>query len=209
MGSANFFSNLALEGTGILSNGVLVNVDGGQYVPVDGKRYSSVARWYADYCMKMEKVGRTPKPSRYFGISLGSDGQVSSVQPFLQIPADKVGSGYGLEHGTPKVPFKTLAADIGAYATSEPRFRGKGGLVPIGTRVFVLEFVGMKLPDGSIHDGWCIVNDTGGGIYGAHFDVFVGPSRYQKTFSFEKAHVYFEGIDDRVSVGYSYGLEDK
>jgi 3D (Asp-Asp-Asp) domain-containing protein len=66
------------------------------------------------------------------------------------------GRGAGVR---PLVPFKSVAVD--------PR------VVPIGEPLYVPEFDGMVLPDGSIHDGCVRADDTGGGIKRRKLDFFV------------------------------------
>jgi 3D (Asp-Asp-Asp) domain-containing protein len=59
----------------------------------------------------------------------------------------------------PLIPFKSVAVD--------PR------LVPIGEPIYIPEFDGLVLPDGSIHDGCVRADDTGGGIKKRKMDFFV------------------------------------
>ena len=59
----------------------------------------------------------------------------------------------------PLIPFKSVAVD--------PR------LVPIGEPIYIPEFDGLVLPDGSIHDGCVRADDTGGGIKRRKMDFFV------------------------------------
>jgi 3D (Asp-Asp-Asp) domain-containing protein len=59
----------------------------------------------------------------------------------------------------PLIPFKSVAVD--------PR------VIPIGEPLYIPEFDGMILPDGSIHDGCVRADDTGGGIKGRKMDFFV------------------------------------
>ena len=66
------------------------------------------------------------------------------------------GRGAGLR---PLIPFKSVAVD--------PR------VIKIGEPLYVPEFDGMPLPDGSIHDGCVRADDTGGGIKGRKMDFFV------------------------------------
>ena len=61
--------------------------------------------------------------------------------------------------GRPLIPFKSVAID--------PR------LVPIGEPLYIPEFDGLVLPDGSIHDGCVRADDTGGGIKKRKMDFFV------------------------------------
>jgi 3D (Asp-Asp-Asp) domain-containing protein len=59
----------------------------------------------------------------------------------------------------PLIPFKSVAVD--------PR------VVQLGEPLYIPEFDGMVLPDGSIHDGCVRADDTGGGIKGRKLDFFV------------------------------------
>lgn len=59
----------------------------------------------------------------------------------------------------PLIPFKSVAVD--------PR------LIPIGEPLYIPEFDGLPLPDGSIHDGCVRADDTGGGIKKRKMDFFV------------------------------------
>ena len=59
----------------------------------------------------------------------------------------------------PLVPFRSVAVD--------PR------LVPIGEPLYIPEFDGLLLPDGTTHDGCVRADDTGGGIKKRKMDFFV------------------------------------
>src|ERR1700733_12732888 len=74
----------------------------------------------------------------------------------LDVAEHPFGRGAGVR---PLVPFKSLAVD--------PR------LVPLGEPLYIPEFDGMVLPDGSIHDGCVRADDTGGGIKKRKMDFFV------------------------------------
>lgn len=208
---ASFFCNMALEGTGKLKDGRLLNVAGKPYVAVNPLEYESCRLVYNQHVRMMAEKNREPKPSGYFGISIKNNA-VISVQAFAEVK--KMGVGYGIgKLNVPYTPYKTIATDIGAYGSSEPAFKKLGGAIPAGTKVFILEFVGRKMPDGSIHDGWFVANDTGGGIFGAHIDVFTGTKAIEKQFpmplSNGVAHIWFEGIENKFVKNYSYGLYDK
>lgn len=194
---ARFFCDLALQGSGRLRDGRLLNVTG---------RYVSV-RGYPEYGTVLATARRVfPAHLGYAGIRMSGE-LVTEALSFAEVPPDRAGKGFTIQRGIPCDPFRTLAADLGAYATSDQRFRDKGGLVPAGTRVFVLELAGVKLPDGTTHDGWCVVNDTGGAIFGAHFDVFAGTRALaQKVRLPAIGHVWFEGSESRCPRDYSYGL---
>jgi 3D (Asp-Asp-Asp) domain-containing protein len=66
------------------------------------------------------------------------------------------GRGAGLR---PLIPFKSVAVD--------PR------VIRLGEPLYIPEFDGLILPDGSIHDGCVRADDTGGGIKGKKLDFFV------------------------------------
>ena len=50
-------------------------------------------------------------------------------------------------------------------------------VVPRRTRLFIKETVGMRLPDGTIHDGYWYASDTGGAIRGNKIDLYTGHGR--------------------------------
>lgn len=63
------------------------------------------------------------------------------------------------------------------------------------------------MSDGTAHDGWWMANDTGGGIFGAHFDLFVGTTTMAKLNPVpNRAHVWFDGCENKLGDNYSYGL---
>jgi 3D (Asp-Asp-Asp) domain-containing protein len=74
----------------------------------------------------------------------------------LDISEHPFGRGAGQR---PLVPFKSVAVD--------PR------VIAIGEPLYIPEFDGLVLPDGSIHDGCVRADDTGGGIKKRKMDFFV------------------------------------
>jgi 3D (Asp-Asp-Asp) domain-containing protein len=74
----------------------------------------------------------------------------------LDIAEHPFGRGAGTR---PLIPFKSVAVD--------PR------VIAIGEPLYIPEFDGMTLPDGSIHDGCVRADDTGGGIKKRKMDFFV------------------------------------
>jgi hypothetical protein len=192
---ATFFANLSLEGSGRTKNGVLLNV-AGSYVPVSASDYQPVL----DVAKRIlsAHVG-------YAGIALDGSGKVAKAFAFNVVGS--TGTGYGVQRGVSLQPYRTLAADLGDYKNCDPQFKGKGGLVPAGTKVWVPGFVGVHLPDGSVHDGFCTVNDTGSAINGAHFDVFSGTALMRKAYRPPSiGHVWFQGIESRIAANYTFGL---
>lgn len=70
------------------------------------------------------------------------------------------GSGYG---NTCLDPFRSVAADLNYWK--------------LGDVIYISIVDGVELPDGSVHDGFFTVRDTGGAINGPHrFDFYVGKS---------------------------------
>jgi len=210
--SPAFFAKLALEGTGLLSDKRLINVTG-KTVPVSHDEYAQVLAYHRQAYAKRDEArraeGRDPTPTTYSGIVVENN-RVVRAMAFHEVDAAKRGIGYGSQRGVSYIPFRTLAADIGhsKYRLMEPRWKDKGGVVPPGTHVYIKEFDGLLLPDGTRHDGWFIVNDTGGAIFGAHFDVFVGTQALHKQVKLPKfGTIWFDGIEQRIPVGYSYGLK--
>ena len=210
--SPAFFLSMSVEGTGRLRDGRLLNVSG-------SKHRRTVAA-YPEY-QKLLDVAREKYSSRIretridaTGVNL-KDKKVHSVLAFHFVKDDARGVGYGSSKGIAHKPFLTLAADIGAYSVeksktpSDERFFGTGGLVPRGTRVFILELAGVRLPDGTTHDGWCTVNDTGSKIFGAHFDVFTGRQKWPKDDVGlpPVGHIWFDGSEERCPPEYTYGLK--
>ena len=47
-------------------------------------------------------------------------------------------------------------------------------LIPKGSVLFIKETVGLRMPDGSTHDGYWYASDTGGAIKGRRIDLFTG-----------------------------------
>jgi len=74
----------------------------------------------------------------------------------LDIKDHPFGRGAGQR---PLIPFKSVAVD--------PR------IVKIGEPIYIPEFDGLTLPDGSLHDGCVRADDTGGGIKKRKMDFFV------------------------------------
>lgn len=66
-------------------------------------------------------------------------------------------------------PFKSIAID--------PSF------VDQGSTVFIDETLGMKLPDGSLHDGIWYADDTGGAILKDRVDIYTGKKEWAKSLS--------------------------
>jgi 3D (Asp-Asp-Asp) domain-containing protein len=141
-------------------------------VPKSGRvSQVSLTNWVELYTPEGFFFGRVPErfawSLRLEGSGLMSDGRVINYTGTckygygtcfeqLDIGEHPFGRGAGLR---PLIPFKSVAVD--------PR------IVPIGEPIYIPEFDGMVLPDGSIHDGCVRADDTGGGIKKRKMDFFV------------------------------------
>ncbi|HWQ86176.1 3D domain-containing protein [Brevundimonas sp.] len=65
--------------------------------------------------------------------------------------------------GCRPIAMRTVATD--------PRY------IPRRTRLFIRETVGMRMPDGTVHDGFWYASDTGGAIKGQKIDLYTGHGR--------------------------------
>lgn len=120
----------------------------------DGYFFSRVPERYA-CSLKLEGSGlmRDDRVVNYTGACKFGYGTCFEQLDVTDFP---FGRGAGLR---PLIPFKSVAVD--------PR------VVPLGEPLYIPEFDGMVLPDGSIHDGCVRADDTGGGIKGRKLDFFV------------------------------------
>ena len=141
-------------------------------VPVSGRVRKVPANSYVElYTPDGYFFGHVPErfawSLRLEGTGLMEDGRIINYTgkcPFgygtcfeqLDVSEHPFGRGSGLRK---LIPFKSVAVD--------PR------LVPIGEPIYIPEFDGLVLPDGSIHDGCVRADDTGGGIKRRKMDFFV------------------------------------
>ncbi len=65
--------------------------------------------------------------------------------------------------GCNPIPMRTVAVD--------PR------VIPRRTKLFIRETVGLRMSDGTVHDGYWYASDTGGAIRGAKIDLYTGHGR--------------------------------
>lgn len=72
----------------------------------------------------------------------------------------------------PLIPFKSLACDLGTVRNSTPWVNN--GYAKFGQKIFIPAAKGVRLPDGTTHDGIFVCDDIGGKITGNHIDVFIG-----------------------------------
>ncbi len=198
--SPNSYVSGSLEGTIYGTDGRVINTASG-WINVDADTYQPVYEIAA-------RNGWLPDKAGYAGIQV-ADGKVTKAMTFEVVKTGP--NGWPYWKGIEASPFRTMAADVGTVGKSDPTYKGKGGVIPVGTWVFVLELSKLVLPDGTTHDGWVRVNDQGSAIYGAHLDLFVGP-KSNNTFSIpnlgdgERCHIWFDGID-KLAIDYDYGLD--
>lgn len=195
-----FFADVALEGTGRLKDGRLVNTSSMFVEPQSN---------YQQLLAFAQREGWVPHRPAYAGILVDSSGnQITKVEAFRVVPTIQCGYGFGVCSGIPLEPFKTCATDIGAERYSDPKFKGNGGVIPRGTTFTVLELVGKQF-DTFTHDGQVRANDTGGGINGAHLDLFGGGAHTASSGMRgipQWCHIWWSGIEQRFPYGYDYCL---
>lgn len=197
--NAHAFVEASLEGSSILADGRLINVSGWRDAGADAPLYKPVLAL-------AQRNGWLPNKPGYAGLRVSGQ-QVTQVRTFA-VKRPGPGGWPICAKGIECRPFRTVAADNGRLPRHDDRYASLGGVVPAGTRVWVLELVGLRLPGGDVHDGWVTVNDTGGGIFGAHFDVFTGTKGWGKQVRIPgRAHVWFDGIEQRIPMNYAYGLQ--
>lgn len=91
------------------------------------------------------------------------DGAVTAVETEMKATLYHTGArGVGSRDslGCRPLPMRTVAVD--------PR------VFPRRSVLFIKETVGLKLPDGSLHDGYWFASDVGGAIKGQRIDLFTG-----------------------------------
>ncbi|HEY2051421.1 MAG TPA: 3D domain-containing protein [Caulobacteraceae bacterium] len=87
------------------------------------------------------------------------------LRPFLLV-ASLYHEGHGIRArdslGCPVVPMRTAAVD--------------GIRIHRHTLLFIKETVGLRMPDGRVHDGYWYASDVGGAIHQGRIDLFTGRS---------------------------------
>jgi 3D (Asp-Asp-Asp) domain-containing protein len=69
-------------------------------------------------------------------------------------------------------------------------------VIPLGTVVKIDETVGLKLPDGTVADGYWRAEDTGGEVRDAHVDLYVGDGE-KGGLVLENAGIHLKGLTVR------------
>ncbi|GAC1394148.1 MAG: hypothetical protein NVSMB47_02690 [Polyangiales bacterium] len=121
----------------------------------------------------------------------GRDGAVLATEPLKFVKASRL-EGTGKLSSGPALNWsgKCAYSEYGCFTPLDPKYaNGQGAsgrglrpyhsiavdpsVIPLGTRVYAKELAGKTMPDGTIHDGWLVADDTGGAILGEHIDFFV------------------------------------
>ena len=117
----------------------------------------------------------------------------------VETPSTEVSSSDAVETDTPQLSAEQeelMAGDPDWRASARLYHAGGGGatgndslgcrpiamrtvavdprVIPRRTKLFIRETVGLRLADGSIHDGYWYASDTGGAIKGEKIDLFTG-----------------------------------
>ena len=123
---------------------------------------------------------------------------VAADEVRIETPADNVGSTE-IESALSAEQAELMASDPDWRASARLYHAGGGGatgndslgcrpiamrtvavdprVIPRRTKLFIRETVGLRLADGSIHDGYWYASDTGGAIKGAKIDLYTGNGR--------------------------------
>lgn len=104
-------------------------------------------------CLCMEGTGRS-----WDGRLFNWDTRVQGRACFTEVDTSLYPYGVGVQ-GYALVPYRSLAVD--------PRY------ITIGRVVSIPALEGLRLPDGSAHDGCFVAVDGGGAINGHHIDLFL------------------------------------
>jgi 3D (Asp-Asp-Asp) domain-containing protein len=114
-------------------------------------------------------VAATAQPADPLGDLINA--VAAKVQPFLarfDLVATLYHGGHGMRDrdslGCKVVPMRTAAVD--------------GVTVPRHSILFIKETVGLKMPDGRLHDGYWYASDLGGAIREGRIDLFTGQSAH-------------------------------
>ena len=84
------------------------------------------------------------------------------------------------KNGEPRWKISPYDYPIGRSGCALTPFRSASvdkRLIPLGTKLFIEETVGMELPDGTVHDGVWYAVDTGSAIKRDRVDLFVGSGK--------------------------------
>lgn len=105
------------------------------------------------------------------GAEVGSDAEraaLMSGDPAWRASARLYHAGGGGATGNDSLGCRPVAMRTVA---TDPR------VIPRRTKLFIRETVGLRLADGSIHDGYWYASDTGGAIKGQKIDLYTGHGR--------------------------------
>lgn len=81
--------------------------------------------------------------------------------------------------GTPITPFRSVAVDV--------------SLIPLGTPLLIPAYKGLRLLDGSVHDGCFVAEDRGLRVVGHHVDIFTGSE--EGTVAWNRAVPSNDGVE--------------
>lgn len=126
------------------------------------------------------------------------DVAVAADQVRVETPAEKIGSE-AEETALNAEQTELMASDPDWRASARLYHAGGGGatgndslgcrpiamrtvavdprVIPRRTKLFIRETVGMRLADGTVHDGYWYASDTGGAIKGQKIDLYTGHGR--------------------------------
>ena len=144
--------------------------------------------------------------SAAFALFMALVSPASDPVPYaVAVAADPVVESIGTESGSETLPelsveqAELMAGDPDWRASARLYHAGGGGatgndslgcrpiamrtvavdprVIPRRTKLFIRETVGLRLADGTVHDGYWYASDTGGAIKGAKIDLYTGNGR--------------------------------
>ena len=117
-------------------------------------------------------------------IALSSNAQAASKDPIGDLIVSVVtgalpsGPGWNLKATLYHAGAKGVGAldSLGCKVVAMRTVATEKALIPKHSVLFIKETVGLKMPDGSSHDGYWYASDSGGAIKGERIDLYTGDS---------------------------------
>jgi len=122
-------------------------------------------------------------------IAIASNAQAASGDPLGDLITSVVtgslpsGAGWNLKATLYHAGAKGVGAldSLGCKVVAMRTVAIDKNLIPKRSVLFIKETVGLKMPDGSVHDGYWYASDTGGAIKGQRIDLYTGSGARSMT----------------------------
>jgi 3D (Asp-Asp-Asp) domain-containing protein len=117
-------------------------------------------------------------------IAIASNAQAASSDPMGDLITSVItgslpsGAGWNLKATLYHAGAKGVGAldSLGCKVVAMRTVAIDKNLIPKRSVLFIKETVGLKMPDGSVHDGYWYASDVGGAIKGQRIDLYTGSS---------------------------------